>query len=100
MRIIVLWNSCRGISAAEDASWVESETEKLRAVDGVADVRVRHVESAALSHPRAWDWYLELELGNGDEPSAVVRRPEVNEFLSDLRLLGTRPSVLAIPEYG
>jgi hypothetical protein len=97
MRIIVLWNSCRGVSAAEDASWVESETEKLRAVDGVADVRVRQVESAALSHPRAWDWYLELELGNGDAPSAVVRRPEVAEFLADLRMLGTRPSVLALP---
>jgi hypothetical protein len=97
MRIIVLWNACHGISRDEDAGWVEQEAEKLRAVAGVADVRVRQVESAALRHPRAWDWYLELQLGNGDSANAVVRRPEVDGFLADLRLLGTRPTVLAVP---
>ena len=100
MRIIVLWNVCQGISRDEDAGWVKQETDKLRAVDGVADVRLRHVESAALRHPRAWDWYLELQLGNRDSANAVVRRPEVDEFLADLRLLGTRPAVLAIDEDG
>jgi hypothetical protein len=100
MRIIVLWSFCHGISRDEDAGWVKQETDKLRAVDGIADVRLRHVESAALRHPRAWDWYLELQLGNGDSANAVVRRPEVDEFLADLRLLGTRPTVLAIPEDG
>jgi hypothetical protein len=100
MRIVVLWNTCRGVSRAEDARWVRDETEKLRGVEGIADVRVQPVESAALLHPRAWDWYLELELGNADVPSTVVRRPEVAEFLADLRMLGTRPSVLAIPEDG
>jgi hypothetical protein len=97
MRIIVLWNSCHGISAEEDASWATSETEKLRDVDGIADVRLSVIESAAVRHPRAWDWYLELQLRNSDAPSAVVRRPELGEFLSDLRLLGTRPTVFAIP---
>jgi hypothetical protein len=96
MRVIVLWNVCHGISRDEDASWVRQETEKLRSVDGIADVRLRQVESAALRHPRAWDWYLELQLGNGDAANTVVRRPEVDEFLADLRLLGTRPTVLAI----
>jgi hypothetical protein len=100
MRIIVLWNRCRGVSADEDASWVRSETDKLRGVDGIADVQLHQVESAALLHPRAWDWCLELELVNGDAPNAVVRRPECAEFLADLRMLGTRPTVLAIPEYG
>jgi hypothetical protein len=96
MRIIVLWNVCHGISREEDAGWVRQEIEKLRRVDGIADVRLREVESAALRHPRAWDWYLELQLGNDNAPNAVVRKPEVDEFLADLRLLGTRPTVLAI----
>jgi hypothetical protein len=96
MRIVVLWNACRGVSTAEDESWVRAETEKLRGVEGIADVRLRQIESAALRHPRAWDWYLELELGNGDAPNAVVRRREVGEFLADLRMLGTRPTVFAI----
>jgi hypothetical protein len=100
MRIVVLWNACYGISQAEDAGWVRQETEKLRGVDGIADVRLWQVESAALRHPRAWDWYLELQLGNGDSASVVVRRPEVDEFLADLRLLGTRPTVMAIDEDG
>ena len=100
MRIIVLWNVCHGISRDEDASGGRQEIEKLRAFDGIADIRLRRVESAALRHPRAWDWYLELQLGNGDVPNAVVRKPEVHEFLADLRLLGTRPTVLAIPEDG
>jgi hypothetical protein len=98
MRVIVLWNACHGISHEEDADWVRHETEKLRAVEGIADVRLRHVQSAALRHPRAWDWYLELQLRNGDAANTVVRRPQVDEFLADLRLLGTRPTVLAIPE--
>jgi hypothetical protein len=100
MRIVVLWNACQGISHDEDAAWVRQETEKLRAVEGIADVRLRPVQSAALRHPRAWDWYLELQLGSSDSANTVVRRPEVDEFLADLRLLGTRPSVLAIPEDG
>jgi hypothetical protein len=98
MRVIVLWNACHGISHEEDADWVRQETEKLRAVTGVADVRLRPIENAALRHPRAWDWYLELQLGNGHSANAVLRRPDVDEFLADLRLLGTRPTVLAIPE--
>jgi hypothetical protein len=97
MRVIVLWNVCRGVTRAEDASWVEAETEKLRGVEGIADVKLCPVESAALLHPRAWDWYLELRLGNANAPNAVVRRPEVSEFLADLRMLGTHPTVLAIP---
>jgi hypothetical protein len=100
MRVIVLWNVCHGISRDADASWVRQQVEKLRTVDGIADLRLRRVESAALRHPRAWDWYLELQLGNGDAPNVVVRKPEVHEFLADLRLLGTRPTVLAIPGDG
>jgi hypothetical protein len=96
VRIIVLWNTCRGASPAVDASWVRAETDKLRDVEGIAAVTLRQVESAAPRHPRAWDWYLELDLANGDAPNAVVRRPECAEFLADLRLLGTRPTVLAI----
>jgi hypothetical protein len=97
VRIIVLWKTCRSVSAAEDASWAHDETEKLRRVEGVAGVTLHRVESAALLHPRAWDWCLELELRNGDTANQVVRRPECEEFLADLRLLGTRPTVLAIP---
>ena len=97
MRIVVLWNACHGVSADEDARWVRQETAKLGACDGVARVAVQQVQSAALRHPRAFDWCLELELSNPEAPNAVVRRPLCAEFLADLRLLGTRPTVFVLP---
>ena len=97
MRILVLWNSCSGVSAAEDADWVRAESAKLSECDGVAALEVHRVESAALRYPRQWDWCLELRLG-GDAPSTVLRRPPCADFLADLRLLGTHPTVFVLPE--
>ena len=96
VRILVLWNACRGISSDEDARWVQEEAAKLAACDGVRTVALHPVQSAALRHPRHWDWCLELALDH--EPNAVVRSPACAEFLADLRLLGNKPSVLVLPE--
>ena len=99
VRIVVLWNRCRGVSADEDARWVHEEAAKLRECDGVSALALHSVESAALRHPREWDWCLELSV-DGESPNSVVRRPPCSEFLSDLRLLGTRPSVFVLPGAG
>jgi hypothetical protein len=98
VRILVLWNACHGVSSHEDARWVEQESAKLTACDGVRATRLHQVQSAALRHPRHWDWCLELAVDS--PPNEVVRAPECAEFLADLRLLGTRPSVLVLPEAG
>jgi len=95
VRVLVLWRRCAVISDEEDACWVERETDKLAALDGVVDLAVHRVESAAVRHPRMWDWCLELEVADG-AANAVVRDPVCAEFLADLRLLGTRPAVLAL----
>jgi hypothetical protein len=97
VRILLLWNACRGTSSEEDARWVQEETDKLRACNGVQAVTLHRVESAALRHPRRWEWCLELRVASGGA-NAVVRDPVCAEFLADLRLLGTRPSVLVLPE--
>ena len=97
VRILVLWNACRGASAEEDARWVRQESAKLRDCGDVVDVSLHRVESAALRHPRQWEWCLELRVAGG-AANAVVRHPTCAEFLADLRLLGTRPSVLVLPE--
>ena len=96
MRILVLWNACRGISSDEDARWVREEVEKLEAGPGVRTLTLHEVRSAALRYPHHWDWCLEV--GVGEPPGAVVRAPECKEFLADLRLLGTKPAVLVLPE--
>lgn len=98
VRIVVLWNRCHGISADEDERWVREETAKLAACTGVARAAVQRVQTAALRHPRAFDWCLEMELAGQEAPNAVVRRPPCSEFLADLGLLGTRPTVFVLPE--
>jgi hypothetical protein len=96
VRILVLWNACRAISSDEDARWVREEVEKLNACVGVRSLTLHEVGSAAIRYPRHWDWCLEV--GVEEPPSAVVRAPEYKEFLADLRLLGTKPAVLVLPE--
>ena len=96
VRILVLWNACLGVSADEDARWVREQAAKLSSCDGVRTMRLHQVESAALRHPRHWDWCVELAVE--EAPNAVVRAPACAEFIADLRLLGTKPSVLVLPE--
>jgi hypothetical protein len=96
VRILVLWNACRGISSDEDARWVREEVEKLEAGPGVRSLTLHEVGSAALRYPHYWDWCLEVAVD--ETPNAVIRAPGYKEFLADLRLLGTKPAVLVLPE--
>ena len=97
MRVLVLWVRCYVISAEEDARWAGEESAKLRECDGVLGLALHRVESAAVRHVRQWDWCLELTVADG-AANAVVRQQVCAEFLADLRLLGTRPAVLVLPE--
>jgi len=97
VRVLVLWIRCHVISAEEDARWVEEETTKLRDCEGVLDLTLHRVETAAVRHVRQWDWCMELHVADG-AANAVVRQPLIAEFLADLQLLGTRPAVLALPK--
>ena len=97
MRVLVLWIRCYVIAAEEDARWAEEESAKLRACDDVLDLTLHRVESATVRHVRQWDWCLELRVADGGA-NAAMRHPVCAEFLADLRLLGTRPAVLVLPE--
>ncbi len=97
VRILVLWNACRNTSVEDDTRWVHAESAKLRDCDEVLDVSLHQVESAALRHPRQWEWCLEMRV-EAAAANEVVRHPTCAAFLADLRLLGTRPSVLVLPE--
>jgi hypothetical protein len=97
VRVLVLWNACSVISAEEDARWAREESAKVRGCDGVLELALHRIQSAAVLHVRQWDWCLELRVAGG-AANAVVRHPTCAEFLAGLRLLGTRPSVLVLPE--
>ena len=77
---------------------MHEETARLAVSSGVARLAVQRVETAALRHPRGFDWCLEMELAEQEAANAVVRRPPCSEFLADLRLLGTRPTVFVLLE--
>jgi hypothetical protein len=96
MRIVVLWNACASISREEDARWVHEQAATLSRAPGVRRLAIHEVQSAAARHPRGWDWCLEMAVE--DEPKTIVRTPPCSEWLADLRLLGTKPSVFVLPE--
>jgi hypothetical protein len=97
VRILVLWNACRGVSADDDASWARAASASLRECEDVVDVSLHAVETAASRHPRACDWCLEMRVRHASARD-IVRRPACAEFLADLRLLGAHPCVPVLPE--
>ena len=99
VRVVVLWRRCYVISDEEDARWVKQEIEKPRDCEGVLGLTLHRVESAAVRHPRQWEWCLELEVADGTA-NVVVRDPLCAEVLADLRLLGAGPSVFALAAAG
>jgi hypothetical protein len=96
VRILVLWNPARGLTVEDDEAWVRAHVESVGACDGVVAMALHPVKSAAVRHPQPYGWCLELRLDPGHEPRNVVRAAPFAEFLGDMRLLGMRPSVLAI----
>jgi hypothetical protein len=96
VRILVLWSAGRGVAPGEDEGWARNQTEALRACQGVTAMALHPVASAAALHPQPASWCLELRLAPEYSPNEVVRDRPFAEFRGDLRLLGMRPSVLAI----
>jgi hypothetical protein len=96
VRVLVLWNTVRGLGPGEDECWARSEVAKLRAYEGIAAMALHPVTSAAVRHPRPYSWCLELRVAEGHTASELVRARACAEFLGDLRLLGMPPSVIAI----
>jgi hypothetical protein len=96
VRILVLWSRPRGVMPADDARWATTQIDGLRTCPGIAALALHPVASAAARHPQPASWCLELRLAGDAEPHHVVRDRPLAEFIADLRLLGMRPSVLAI----
>jgi hypothetical protein len=96
MRVLVLWDSARGVPPGEDAAWARGHAQTVGACAGVDGMALHPVATAAALHPSPCSWCLELRLAEGHAPRDVLRADAVAEFLGDLRLMGMRPRVLAI----
>jgi hypothetical protein len=93
-RLVILWTRPYHLNAEEAEEWARQETGRLMAVDAVRHADVTRVRSASLHHSCDWDWMLEIHLSPGATAEACLDAAAFAEWLSDLRLLGMRPSVL------
>jgi len=98
VRILVLWSAVRGVAPGEDVGWARGQAQRVAACPGVAAMALHPVSTAAVRHPQPCSWCLELKLAPGHPARDVVRAEPFAEFLGDMRLMGMRPSVLAIEE--
>jgi hypothetical protein len=93
-RVVVLWTRPYHLTAEEAATWTRREVGRVLAVDSVGHAELTLLRSVSLCHPRDFDWMLEIHLTSGATADECVNAAAFAEWLSDLRLLGMRPSVL------
>jgi hypothetical protein len=86
-RVLVLWCRPYHLSTADEERWVTEQVRPLAKADGVQGAVLTRLDTASMRHLREWNWLLELELA---EPACEP----LEEWLADLRLLGSRPAVL------
>jgi hypothetical protein len=93
-RLVILWTRPYHLTAEEAQTWARQEVGRLLAVNAVRCAELTLLRSASLRHSRDWDWMLEIYLTPGATTDDCVNAAAFAEWLSDLRLLGMRPSVL------
>jgi hypothetical protein len=93
-RLVILWTRPYHLTAEEATTWAQQEVGRLLAVDSVGHAELTRLRSVSLRHPRDFDWMLEIRVPSGATAHECVNAAAFAEWLSDLRLLGMRPSVL------
>jgi hypothetical protein len=93
-RLLILWTRPDHLSPEEAEAWARDELAALRAPDIVERAELMRLRSASLRYPREGDWMLELQLARGADGAALLETGPWAEWLTDLRLLGMRPSVM------
>jgi hypothetical protein len=95
-RLVILWTRPAHLSRVEADAWARAEVPGLAAAAGLDGTRVTEVRPAALEHPAAWHWMLELDLPDDDAAGRSLQRGPIADWVRDLRLLGMRPTVLLV----
>ena len=90
-RLIVLWSRPYHLGTEEAERWATQQVRELVKTDGVGGAALTRLERASPRHGCDWDWLLELEI-------ALPAGDRIDDWLGDLRLLGSRPAVLLAAE--
>jgi hypothetical protein len=80
------------VDAGDLEEWLEHQVEKLRASAPRATIRLSRLTQHLPNAEVDVGWLLELELDEGDR---ALAEQQLDESLTDMRLLGFQPTVLA-----
>ena len=97
-RLLILWTRPSHLSAQETEAWVREELDRFVSDEAIEGVELTRIRSGSPHHPQHWDWLLELVLRPGVDPSECTDRGACADWLADMRLLGMRPSVVAVSD--
>jgi hypothetical protein len=86
-RLIVLWSRPHHLPAAQADRWAIEQVTEIAKADGVGGAVLTRLDSASPRHRCDWDWLVELEI-------ELPARGWIDDWLGDLRLLGSRPAAL------
>jgi hypothetical protein len=92
VQLAIRCHPCVPVSARELESWLQREVDDLRAAAPRATVRMSRLTQGRREAGLDAGWLVELELREGEPLLAGDRLPEI---LSDMRLLGLQPTLLA-----
>jgi hypothetical protein len=79
------------VDAEDLEDWLEHQVEKLRAMAPRATIRLSRLTQHLASAGVDVGWLLELDL---DEADRALAEQQLDESLTDMRLLGFQPTVL------
>ena len=95
-RLLIFWTHPQHLSVAEADAWARAELRKVTGLAVVERAELIRLRTASEQLGCPHDWMLELHLADGVAPADCANARVCAEWLADLRLLGMRPTVVAV----
>jgi hypothetical protein len=93
-RLVVLWTRPHHLSDEEAQWWALGEARRLLSIPSVRGTRLTSLAAASPRWARPWDWMLEVRLADSSEAADCADDPICTDWLHDLHVLGTRPTMV------
>jgi hypothetical protein len=90
-RLLVLWARPYHLPPEEVERWAREQIRLLVHAGHVERAVLTRLEHASTRHGCDWDWLAELEIAPG-------LSNHIDEWLGDLRLLGSQPAAVQVTE--
>ena len=94
VRLLLFVGRPNALSEREAARWMREQVAPLARMEPVTRVEVTRLQAPALRGGRDWQWLIEMHCDDGEDAARAARDEVCRDFVSDLRLLGMRPSLV------